>query len=130
MDDSPNSARDWLTVAADDMSMLERALVSPVVSVGACFHAQQVIEKCFKAVAAFRGAPEVPFTHSLVALYRLMRAMGADCPVDEGQLLPLEPYAVRVRYRPVAVPTEAAASAAAELARAIYRWAEELVNQG
>jgi hypothetical protein len=40
-----------------------------------------------------------------------------------------EPYAVRVRYRPVAQPDEKAALAAADLARQIYRWAAKLADR-
>jgi HEPN domain-containing protein len=72
MDESPNSVSDWLALAADDLDLLERALAPPMKHRGACFHAQQAAEKSLKAVAALRGAPEVPFTHSVLALCRLV----------------------------------------------------------
>ena len=129
MDESPNATSDWLALAADDLEMLERALAAPVKPGQACFHAQQAAEKALKAVATLQGAPEVPYTHSVVALCRLVASLGAECPIEETALLAFEPYAVRVRYRRIAEPDEAAAWEARDLARRIYDWAVEQANQ-
>jgi HEPN domain-containing protein len=84
------SGRDWKT-----FEILLRDPESPVTSV--CFHAQQYLEKIFKAVLVsnfviFRR------THDLSELAGMLEQQGIAPPVPKDQLSRLNPFAVVLRY--------------------------------
>ena len=62
-----------------------------------CFHAQQALEKSFKAVLFSR---RIVFTrtHNLTELASLLRRNGIDIPLADDELLRLNPFAVVFRY--------------------------------
>lgn len=62
-----------------------------------CFHAQQAVEKCLKAVL-FTHQIEFRRTHNLVTLAELLRAAGIEVPINDSELARLNPYAVEFRY--------------------------------
>ncbi len=64
----------------------------------ACFHAQQAVEKCLKAVLAYSGEP-IPKTHDLEDLADPARASAPDLDVDVGELADITPFAVDPRYK-------------------------------
>jgi HEPN domain-containing protein len=62
-----------------------------------CFHAQQAVEKCLKAVL-FTHQIEFRRTHNLVELAGLLRKTGIKVPIEDSELDMLNPYAVEFRY--------------------------------
>jgi len=62
-----------------------------------CFHAQQAIEKCFKA-AIFCHCIEFRRTHDLPLLAGLLSEHGVLAPLSADQLAALNPCAVLLRY--------------------------------
>ncbi len=62
-----------------------------------CFHARQVVEKCFKA-ALFCREIEFRRTHDLALLAALMLEQRIAPPLSEGELALLGPCAVQMRY--------------------------------
>ena len=78
----------------------------------ACFHAQQAVEKCLKAVL-FENRIEFPPTHDLARLASLLQTHGFSAPRSVDELRRLNPYAVAGRYdeqpRGAAAVDEAAA---------------------
>lgn len=98
MADQHDLARELLGLAEDDLvaagALLDVAAVSDAI-VG--FHAQQAVEKAFKAILAEHG--EIfPFTHNVGLLMQLCEDAGvvAPCSLAEADLL--TPYAVALRY--------------------------------
>lgn len=65
------------------------------------FHAQQVCEKCLKAVLASTGV-EFTRTHDLLRLMELLAAQGIDLPASANWIDALVPYAVQARNGMVA----------------------------
>jgi HEPN domain-containing protein len=61
-----------------------------------CFHAQQYVEKYFKAVGVSLSAA-IPRTHDLIELTILLPAI-LRSTLDLAELAELNPYAVDVRY--------------------------------
>ena len=87
-----------LQKARDDAYMLAQGSRDRAVSdwiLG--FHAQQSVEKAFKAVLTDRNV-EFPRTHDLTALMDLVADSGAELPSDNDRLDELTPYGSRLRY--------------------------------
>jgi len=61
----------------------------------ACFHCQQVVEKCLKALLTLAGI-HAPRTHNLEALHNLLPRR-YRLSVSDAELASLNPYAVEVR---------------------------------
>lgn len=98
MADQHDLARELLSLAQDDLvaaeALLDVAAVSDAI-VG--FHAQQAVEKAFKAVLAERGAT-FPFTHNVGLLMTLCADTGALAPSSLADADLLTPYGVALRY--------------------------------
>ncbi len=98
MADHHDLARELFSLAEDDHlaagALLDVAAVSDAI-VG--FHAQQAVEKAFKAVLAEHGAT-FPFTHNIGLLMQLCTDAGVVAPASlaDGDLL--TPYGVALRY--------------------------------
>ncbi len=108
--------RGLLRKAKSDPIAMEASLGAQAFD-AACFHAQQITEKCLKAFLSYSQVP-FPYTHNLTKLIEI--AAGIDSAF--GSLLPtvktLTPYAVELRYDDSFWPTlqvaeEAQASAMA-----------------
>jgi HEPN domain-containing protein len=77
----------------------------------ACFHAQQITEKCLKAFLAYNKVA-FPYSHNLTKLIEI--AVGID-PAFRSQIStvsPLTPYAVELRYDDSIWPTRQVAEEA------------------
>lgn len=90
-------ARQWLLKADSDLANARQTLDGPGPYDTACFHAQQAIEKCLKAVLAYSGDP-IPRTHKLEVLAPLVRAAAPGLDLDAERLKKITPYAVKPRY--------------------------------
>jgi len=86
------------------------------------FHAQQAIEKWFKAVIASRGE-DFEFTHDLHRLVMLASRGTGELPFDVDLVLTLTQYAVPLRYEDLldAEPLDREATVA--LVEEVSQWA-------
>ena len=94
----PEFARQLLASAGHDRAAWQLLARDPAMHDSMLgFHAQQMIEKCLKAVLAHRG---VAFrrTHDLSELLDLMADQLALQPPHADRLDELNPYAVEARY--------------------------------
>lgn len=90
-------ARKLAALAEDDAKALGVLLQSNEVPQRiAGFHAQQAVEKALKAWLVLLDV-DFPLTHSLFALFALIREAGTECGEYE-RLAALTPYAVQLRY--------------------------------
>jgi HEPN domain-containing protein len=122
----PAYARELLGIAEGDFETLE-VLVRAAKGrpENACFMAQQVIEKCIKAVLISRGLA-IPFTHNLEIL--LDRLDDSDLPPEAVVIPDLTEYASIRRYEEgvIALDSEDLKSAL-KLAESTLVWARSLV---
>ncbi len=88
--------RAWLAKAEEDLKTVEKLLDEESLTNIAAFHAQQCIEKCFKAVIESAGKA-VPRIHDLVRLAELV-AQVEKIPVDETTLIELSTVYLGTRY--------------------------------
>jgi HEPN domain-containing protein len=63
---------EWLKSARDDIHVIERIISDIHLSNMVAFHAQQCIEKCFKAIIEQQDLPFIK-THDLLKLYDLVK---------------------------------------------------------
>jgi len=110
----------WLAKAGNDLLNAEHTLglgdECPWDTV--CFHAQQCVEKCLKAVLT---REQIPFgkTHDLEEL-RLLLPASLNLPASVADLARLTPYATNVRYPgPWSYPDRNEAEWAVEVARRV-----------
>ncbi|MBI4963442.1 MAG: HEPN domain-containing protein [Desulfomonile tiedjei] len=116
-------ARKFMSLAYRDLEvflLLTRVESISDESVG--FHAQQVVEKCLKAVLAYHRV-EVRKTHDLGKLIDVLGKNGLPNPPDLDILETLTPYAVLFRYDFLESCELDRASIGAHLERVIA-WAE------
>ncbi|HLN31943.1 MAG TPA: HEPN domain-containing protein [Gemmataceae bacterium] len=81
----------------------------------ACFHAQQAIEKTFKAFLAYHQKP-IPRTHDLEELARLSQGLEPSLTLPMLELANASDYAVQLRYDMDVWPTRDEAQEALLLA--------------
>lgn len=91
-------ARRLLALAERDTTSFRALAMHPEVDISATgFFAQQVVEKCLKAVAEFHG---IVFrrTHDVDELVDLLVQHGVAMPFPSDQFSMLNPFAVILRY--------------------------------
>ena len=64
-------ANEWLNAANDDLLVIEAIIANESIAHMVAFHAQQCIEKCFKAVLEDEEI-DIPKIHSLGTLYSIV----------------------------------------------------------
>ncbi len=98
MADQHDLARKLVGLAHDDRAAAEALVdVANVTDAIVGFHAQQAVEKAFKAVLAMVGA-EFPFTHNIALLMQLCEDTGIELPAALAEADLLTPYGVALRY--------------------------------
>jgi len=120
MKDAAELCRGLLRKARSDRIAMEASLAAQAFD-AACFHAQQITEKCLKAFLAYRQVG-FPYTHNLSKLIE----KGAEIDPAFRSLLPtvapLTPYAVELRYDDSFWPTQEVAEEARASALAVYQF--------
>jgi HEPN domain-containing protein len=91
------------------------------------FHAQQAIEKLFKAVL-FSQRVEFERLHDLVKIGAMVRNQKTNPPVNDDQLRRLNPFAVSFRYDDIDI-VSISMNDMNDLIADIRRWAGEQVEQ-
>ncbi len=90
--------REWLDRAGDDLRAAELLLSQASLTNMVAFHAQQVVEKSFKAILEEYGETLVR-THSLTRLYKLIQPFYDFVPAEEMDMLDrLETVYTEARY--------------------------------
>lgn len=85
----------------------------------ACFHAQQAVEKCLKAVLALHDV-EYPRRHDMAELMNLVVPLFPKISAFEDLIISMAPFAVEIRYDTDFVPTMEQANEAVQTAASIH----------
>ena len=87
----------WLQYASDDLKSAKVLLTEGVYNM-ACFHAQQTVEKLFKAFIAAYDKP-IPRTHNLIRLNKICEDLYGDkLEFDNDKLILLNDIYIDSRY--------------------------------
>lgn len=125
----PASPEDWLAHARSDLRLARIGMGQDVLPEQICFHAQQAVEKAFKAVLLFHRI-DFPFTHDLEELITTFELAGLKLPSDLQDAGVLTPYAVESRYPGYwGDISEADVAAAVTLAEKAIAWANSIIPQ-
>lgn len=117
----------WLRHARSDLAVARGPAKSDVLPETLCFHAQQAVEKGVKAVLASE-AILFPRTHNLKILLKLLPSTRSS-PVEVSKLAALTDYAASARYPgEYEAVTEEEYREAVQLAEAVVKWAETIIN--
>lgn len=95
------SIEQLLRASSDD----EATLQYPLPDSGFGFHAQQAVEKLYKALLAFHNG-QYPFSHDLQSLRKRVEAVGVVLPFCTFRLEDLSEFAGNARYDEPIVITE------------------------
>ncbi len=123
-------AEAWLRISAEDLQsaevLFDRKLFRPV-----CYHAQQSVEKCLKALLVDSDI-EIPRTHNILDLNNAAKKLGYSVEVtDEDAVFLSSVY--RARYPsdagllPLGEPIKQDAERALKIARDMARWIKKQV---
>jgi len=100
----------WLRKAGSDITAADATIRAGVLD-AACFHAQQAVEKYFKAFLNNAGV-RFPFTHNLSKLVEICAGVDSSFAALTLTVEPLTPYAVELRYDEEFWPDKKTAEAA------------------
>jgi HEPN domain-containing protein len=119
-----DEALSWVNFAEEDYAMASLSLrrKTPLTN-GACFHAQQCVEKYLNAILVRQKQP-FPRTHDLRLLSNLCTKAGVLVEINADGLDLLSSYALRARY-PGDVPTLEEARDALRITRIMRRFARK-----
>ena len=92
----PDTPAEWLNRAASDLA-IARAKIEGAYLEDLCYHAQQCVEKAFKAVLLHRQRG-FPYIHDLAELANRIELSGLPLPADIRDVVGLTEYAVEGRY--------------------------------
>ena len=112
-----------INLASRDLQMLSLAMTHPDLQSPGLFHAQQAIEKVFKAVLSAKNCP-YPLTHNLLRLKKALTEVGVDCPVEDEILEKILPFGVEARYDED-IESLISMSEAHLVVTAVLNWAEQ-----
>jgi len=73
--------KEWLLAAMDDLKAAETLLTDASLTNLVAFHAQQSIEKCFKALAE-ENSINIPKTHDLIKLHKMVHRWIPDIETE------------------------------------------------
>jgi len=117
-----------LALAKRDITSFRALTSHPEVDVSATgFFAQQVVEKCLKAVAAYHG---IVFrrTHDVDELVDLLLQHQVEMPFPPDKFSVLNPFAVILRYEEISYVSMSLATME-ELVDLAYQWACDETQQ-
>ncbi len=118
---------DWLRYARSDLALARTRLEGDILPELLCFHAQQCVEKCLKAILLDKNIP-IERTHNLNVLMDTLSDV-MDIPEHITQSVYLSDYAVAFRYPSDREPIEAdELQEALEVANAVLRWTHDMFD--
>jgi HEPN domain-containing protein len=122
--------KEWLDYANKDLKAADLLISDPTLTTTACFHSQQCVEKCMKAVIETKGQ-NPPKSHDLIRLYGMVEDA---VHLDEDKLAKLNEIYIDSRYPagigllPGGVPTSEDANQLLEYARSVYASVSKLLQ--
>jgi len=120
---------EWLNLAGSDLRLALLGKDQDVLSEQICFHAQQAVEKSFKALLIFHKI-DFPFTHDLEELLDTFENEGIPIPSELEEAGMLTPYAVETRYPGYwGEIYDNDVAEAIRLAEKAINWAKEQINE-
>jgi HEPN domain-containing protein len=123
MRDAAELCRGLLLKARSDRIAMQASLAAEALD-AACFHAQQMTEKCLKAFLIHRGV-SFPFTHNLTKLVEIWARTDETFRSLLPTVAPLTPYAVELRYDDTFWPSQHPAAEARMSALAVLQFVVE-----
>jgi len=120
MKDAAELCRGLLRKARSDRIAMDASLAAQAFD-AACFHAQQITEKCLKAFLAYSQV-EFPYTHNLSKLIDVATRIDTAFRSLLPTVAPLTPYAVELRYDDSFWPTQQVAEEARASAVAVLHF--------
>jgi len=129
---SKKQAQEWLLSACADLKSIAHIIEDDFLTHNASFHAQQSVEKCFKALLALHDIP-VPRDHSTIRLHHLSLDF-INFPIEGDILIDLDALYIESRYPceqgflPSGKPTTEDARSFFQLAQRLYDATELRVN--
>jgi HEPN domain-containing protein len=91
-----------------------------------CFHAQQVVEKCLKAVLIYYDKNPTR-THDLNNIAYLLTENEITLPLSIEEISKLNPYAVTFRYDDTDIEI-LTRDEAQQIVEAVYNWTKEIIE--
>ena len=127
----PASPEEWLGHAKSDLKLARLGKESKdVLPQQICFHAQQAVEKTFKA-ALLLYKIDFPLTHDIEELIDIIEGSNISLPSEFLEAGILTPYAVETRYPGYWDEiTKDDVNEAITLAEKVILWAEGKINYG
>ena len=119
-------AQALLQKAANDLMAAQATVSTGQALDTVCFHAQQAVEKCLKAILALHEI-DYPWWHDLSELFELVRPLASELIPFEDQMFRMTPYAVEARYDEEFEPSLDEASEAFEVAEEVYRLSSTII---
>ena len=93
---APDTPAEWMNRACSDLA-IAKAHIEGAYLEDLCYHAQQCVEKAFKAVLLQRQG-RFPYIHDLAELVNQIELSGLVVPEDVREVVGLTEYAVEGRY--------------------------------
>lgn len=125
----PGSAADWLARAKGDLAIASADLPQGAFLEDLCFHAQQAVEKAFKAVYVYKGIA-FRYTHDLDELACKLKNNGIDLPSEVMEATILTAYAWEARYPGVTEPViQEEYEEAVAMASVVVEWADMIISR-
>ena len=115
----------WLDFAKTDLRSCENNLIDEFVTNIVAFHAQQAVEKAFKALLSEKGIP-VPRVHNLIRLHSFSEQYLIE-PINFSELDALDDVYTSSRY-PVDFGLTASGKPSLTESNALFESAEKIFN--
>lgn len=112
-----------INLARRDLRMLCLAMTSSDLQSPGLFHAQQAIEKTFKAILSAKRCP-YPLTHNLLLLKKTLTEIDIDCAIEDDVLRQILPFGVEARYDEDIEPL-ISMDESHKVVTAVLNWAEQ-----
>ena len=125
--------KEWIRQAGEELGMAEHLLRGGYHK-GACFHAQQAVEKSVKALLLDRGW-ELEKTHSIGRLIALAEEYHVSAPITDEETVFMDSiyrgrYPAEAGLLPLGDPSEADAMRAIEISRRVLERARSTRSDG
>ena len=88
--------QDWLNFAETDLQTCKKLINDEFLTNIVAFHAQQTVEKCFKAIIEENDL-EVPKIHNLMRLFDIIETL-VNYTIDEKMLQNIDTVYIKTRY--------------------------------
>lgn len=123
----------WLSFAEEDLKLAEISLPENIFN-AVCFHSQQCVEKCLKAILESK-TKRVPKIHHLKELFTEVKKSEPEIENFRSEINILDRYYILTRYPaalpgslPEGLPDQEDAQEALEIAKEIYQFTLKILS--